>query len=67
MESYQSIVLAECIAKDRRERAQRAAEQWSQAEQGVPQAGLREAMAGMLIGLAQRLAPQHAALGIQHR
>jgi len=58
MESYQSIVMAECIAKERRERAQSAADQWYLTNHDLPQAGLREAMAGVLIGLAQWIAPQ---------
>ena len=67
MESYQSIIMAECVAKERQERAQSAADQWYLTDQGMPHASLREAMAGVLIGLAQWLAPQHAALGVQHR
>jgi hypothetical protein len=67
MESYQTIIMAECVAKERRERAQSAAEQWYLTDRDAPQAGLREAMAGMLISLAQWIAPQHAALGVQHR
>ena len=67
MESYQTIIMAECVAKERQERAQSAADQWYLTDHATPQSGLREATAGALISLAQWIAPQHAALGVQHR
>jgi hypothetical protein len=67
MEGYQGIVMAECVVRERRVRAEQAAERWHLGGQGGQGATLRESVAGALIGLARWLAPGHAALTTQPR
>jgi hypothetical protein len=67
MENYQGILMAECVMRERRERAQRAADRWYQTSQGTQEPTLRESLAGALIALALWIAPSHAALSVQHR
>ena len=67
MDINQGVMLAECVERERQERIQLAAERWYLNVQPTQQPTLREALAGTLIALARRIAPQHAALSVQHR
>lgn len=67
MESYQGIVMAECAVREHQERAAHISECWYLTAQDAPEPTLRETLAGALIGLARRLAPQHAAFAAQPR
>ncbi len=67
METYQSILMAECAVRERQERAERANDYDYVVAHETQQPALRETLAGALIALALWLAPNHAALSIQHR
>jgi hypothetical protein len=67
METYQSILMAECAVRERQMRAERANNYDYVLAHEVTEPALRETLAGALIALAQWLAPNHAALGLQHR
>jgi hypothetical protein len=67
MENYQSITMAECILRERQERAERANDYDFVSFHETQEPALRETVAGMLIALALWIAPSHATLGLQHR
>ena len=65
MESFQSIVLAECVQRERLERAARNATIDSALGTATVGTTPRETMAGVLIALARWMVPRHAALRMQ--
>jgi hypothetical protein len=67
METYQSILMAECAVRERQERAERANDYDYVVAHGGPEPSLRETVAGTLIALALWIAPNHTALGLEHR
>lgn len=67
MESFQSILLAECVMRERQERTERASMYDNVVMHEAQEPALRETVAGALIALAQWLAPNHAALSVEHR
>ena len=60
METYQTILLAECAVRERQERAERANDYDYVVMHDVQQPALRETVAGALIALALWLAPNQA-------
>lgn len=67
METFQSILLAECAVRERQERAERANNYGYVLSQETQAPALRQSVAGALIALALWIAPQSATLGVQHR
>lgn len=64
MENFQSILMAECVQRERQERAERNAEVRRAMQADLPDTTPRETVAGALIALARWVAPQHTALRV---
>ena len=67
METYQTILMAECAVRERQERAERANDYGYVLSREAQAPALRQTVAGALIALALWIAPQSAALSTQHR
>jgi hypothetical protein len=67
MENFQSILMAEIAVRERQERAERANDYMYVTICEAQEPALRETLAGALIAVASWLAPNHAALSVQHR
>ncbi len=67
MDTYQAVMLAEHVERERQEQAHLDAKRWYLNIQPVADSNLRESLAGSLIALARWLSPQHTALTAQRQ